>query len=84
VDLERIISQLRSERERIERAIAALQVLSATTGSIPSPSASKKPAKRQHRLTAEGRKRLSEMMKKRWAERRKKLAVVRKATKKVA
>ena len=35
-------------------------------------------------LTAEGRKRLSEMMKKRWAERRKKLAVVRKATKKVA
>jgi hypothetical protein len=68
-----IISDLKTERERIDRAIVALEGLSANGAS--SGSASKRAAshtpKRRH-LSAQGRKRLSDLMKKRWAERRKK------------
>ena len=73
LDIHRILAELKAERDRIEQAIAAI-------GSIGSRRARRgrppgRPAggrKRKRRLTPEGRKRLSEMMKKRWAERRKK------------
>jgi hypothetical protein len=80
MDLERIISELTSERDRIDRALAALQAISAAK----TVSARVPVLKRRHHLTAEGRKRLSEMMKKRWAERRRKVTPVRKNTKKAA
>ena len=64
-----IVSELKTERTRIDRAIAALDGLSAngaaTTHTVKQP-------KKSGGLTTAGRKRLSEMMKKRWAERRKK------------
>jgi hypothetical protein len=59
LDVTSILAELRSERGRIEAAIAALE------------KGNKKPARngrvrgRRRRLTPEGRKRLSEMMKKR-------------------
>ena len=82
MDLARIISELRSERDRIDRAIAALEGIGSTksTSSTPAPVSKR----RRHHLTAEGRKRLSEMMRKRWAERRKKVTLVRKPNKKAA
>ena len=81
MDLERIISELRNERDRIDRAIAALQGISPAKSKI---SQKLTVSKRRHRLTSEGRRRLSEMMKKRWAERRKKVTLVRKPNKKAA
>jgi hypothetical protein len=76
VDLRKVLSELKQERDRLSRAIAALEgiegvpaVATKVFSTKPAPKTAKK-----HKLTPEGRKRLSEMMKKRWAERRRKLA----------
>lgn len=61
MDLERIVSELKSERDRLNRAISALG------GSGPVVSGKAAPKRRRRRLTAAGRKRLSESMKRRWA-----------------
>jgi len=65
VNTEQILQQLRDERDRLTRAIEALQ------GGV---SRGRPPAKKHSTggggITAAGRKRLSELMKKRWAERR--------------
>ena len=75
LEIDRIVADLRREAERIGKAITAL--LGSATG--PKAKRGRKPAaqgvqkrKRRGRLTPEGRKRLSEAMKKRWAERRRK------------
>jgi len=66
VNREQILEQLKEERDRLTQAIAALE------GSAASGRASYAPGKkRTHGITAAGRRRLSELMKKRWAERRK-------------
>ena len=81
MDIAAIVSELKRERDRLNRAIAALEGTDVVrTGSAKSaaPTLVIRKAKKG-RLTAEGRKRLSEMMKKRWAERRKKGTVGRKA-----
>jgi hypothetical protein len=78
VDIGRIVAELRKERDRLDQAIAALDGLSAT-GSTTVASNRAAPAKRKSGgLTPEGRKRLSEMMKRRWAERRRKVSKERK------
>lgn len=64
---ERILEQLVEERNRLTRAIEALE---GARASRRGPKAGAK--KRTGGITAAGRKRLSEMMKKRWAERKKK------------
>ena len=73
-DQVRIVAELKSERDRLSQAIAALEGLSpratAKRSAVPNPVTRRK--KKRDRLTPEGRKRLSEMMKKRWAEKRKK------------
>ena len=74
MDLEFIVSELKKERDRIDRAIAALDGTHTKRAVAPakaSPSA-RGPVSRKHHLTAAGRKRLSELMKRRWAERRRK------------
>jgi hypothetical protein len=93
MDTSKILSELRAERDRIHKAIAALEALEGTSArprtarksaasasagqSAPKrgrrPSAGQSAPKRGRRqMSAAGRKRISEMMKKRWAERRKK------------
>jgi len=78
LDLEKIVAQLQQEMERIGKAIGMLEQSEAPKarrgrppGSVAATS-SKKPGRKG--LTPAGRKRLSEMMKKRWAERRNKQA----------
>ena len=73
MNLEDILTDLKQKKDRISRAIAALE------GPNISRTAAKNGArsavisdKRGKGLTPEGRKRLSLAMKKRWAERRKK------------
>ena len=81
VDIVAIVSELKKERDRLSRAIAALEGTDgARTGSkkLAAPTLVKA-KKGGRRLTSEARKRLSEMMKKRWAERRRKGTVSRKA-----
>jgi hypothetical protein len=80
VDLVAIVSELKKERDRLNRAIAALEGTDGARNSFKKPAApTLVKAKKGRHLTAEGRKKLSEMMKKRWAERRRKGTVNRKA-----
>jgi len=70
MNIKRILQELKSERDRLTTAIDALEggrVIRAVA-----PSTKRVGRRRKRKLTPEGRRRLSEMMKKRWAERRKK------------
>ena len=74
MDTGRIVAELKRERDRLSQAITALEGLSpratAKRSAVPNPVTRRK--KKRDRLTPEGRKRLSEMMKKRWTDKRKK------------
>ena len=75
MDIQAIVKELKRERDRLNTAITALEGpelpptprKAPTVANVPAPR-----AKKRRRLTPEGRKRLSDMMKKRWAEKRKK------------
>jgi hypothetical protein len=73
LDLARIVSELKSERDRISCAIALLENESTrTTRRVATPIKMAPSKKRRRGLTPAGRKKLSEAMKKRWADRKKK------------
>ena len=69
-----IVAELRKERTRLDSAISALEGIGgpARRGRKPGVSYGPVVKKRGGGITPAGRKRLSEMMKKRWAERRRK------------
>lgn len=69
MDLEKILGDLKRERDRLDRAIAAL-----SGDAAPKRAYAKRatPVKRRGGITPEGRRRLSLAMKRRWGERRKK------------
>jgi hypothetical protein len=74
MDTTRLIRELRGEKGRIERAIAALEALgSDSTGSqiTRTASASRGAKAGRRKMSPAARKRISMMMKKRWAARRK-------------
>lgn len=68
MDTKRILAELQTERTRIDEAIRALEAISSdgATRSATRASATRRPKKRH--MTAAGRKRLSELLKKRWAQ----------------
>lgn len=78
MDLKRMLTDLTAERDRIDRAIAALQALEPTSGqstdkrraTTKKASTAPKAARGRRGMSPAARKRMSEMMKKRWAERR--------------
>ena len=77
LDTKQILTDLRTELSRLDKAINALESLDSTGSTVarrgrPAADQAAPQQRRARRLTAAGRKRLSEMMKKRWAERRKK------------
>ena len=77
MDTSSILKDLRAERVRIDRAISALEGLDGTgTLKATAPGAQPAPAKARgrRRMSPAGRKRISMMMKARWAARRKKAA----------
>ncbi len=85
MDLEQIVSELKSERDDLNRAIAALEGIagkqrqrSKISGKLSAAEISKK---QRSGISAAGRKRISEAMKKRWQERRAKVTPVRKTSK---
>jgi hypothetical protein len=88
LDTQRIVSELKRERDRLSQAIALLEGSDAKPGPKPgrraaSISTGRASAKRRH-LTPEGRKRLSDLMKKRWADRKRKRVQPRKPSAKAA
>jgi hypothetical protein len=67
MDTQQIISELESERDRLDQAIAALR------GSMRGrrgPGVGRGGRRGRRRLSAAAKRRISEMMKKRWAERK--------------
>jgi hypothetical protein len=70
LSIESILTELKTERRRIDEAIAALEGITRPIPSTPAPAA--KPIKRRRRkMSAEARQRLSEMRKAWWAARKK-------------
>ena len=65
MDTEQIIEALKAERQRIDKAIAALG-----GGSMPARAGQGRRGPRH--MSAEARRRISEAQKRRWAEQRKK------------
>ena len=81
LDIHSIVKELKRERARLERAIAALdetELPLEPQGSRPVASVPPVRAKGGDRLTPEGRKRLSDALKKHWAEKRKMAAGAKK------
>ena len=76
MNVQTILTELKRERDRLNRAIAALEESDSSVASskrVTVVSNATTNGKGQgSNLTAAGRKHLSEVMKKRWAERRKK------------
>ena len=73
-----IVSELKAERNRIEGAISALEGLSSNGAANQTPKRAQATVpQKAGGLTTAGRKRLSELMKKRWAERLKKVGAKR-------
>lgn len=69
MDLAGIVAELKQQRESLSQAIVALE---SSASSIAPRTAGSPKKTRVRRLTAEGRARLSELMKKRWAEAKRK------------
>ena len=76
MDIQNILGDLKKERAKIDQAISALEGLGASAPrrrGRPVGSGSKSSAGRPRRhMSAAARKRISEMMKQRWAERKRK------------
>ena len=76
MDLDKIVEELKNERARIDRAIAALEGSVSPAIAKMTKALTERPSKlrvnKRGGITPQGRRRLSLAMKKRWAERRKK------------
>ena len=85
MNIEKVVSELKKERDDLNRAIAALEAIggqrSQKAESSEKASTAQTPKKDRKGLSAAGRRRISEAMKKRWAERRGKVMPLRKSTK---
>jgi hypothetical protein len=77
MDTQQIIAALRDERDRLEQAISALEGgggrgrRGRRPGPVPGSGPGRRRGRRRRRLSAAAKQRISEMMKKRWAERKK-------------
>ena len=72
MDLESILAELRSERARMDHAIAALEGLAGPSaprrGRTPKSQTAAAPRQKRRTMSAAARKRISEAMKQRWAK----------------
>ena len=80
MDLKNVLEQLHTERDRVNQAITALETLQGISSAPrrgrppknPTQYASVVSMPKKRTMSPAARKRISEMMKKRWAERRRK------------
>ena len=84
MNLEQIVSELKRERDDLNRAIEALEGIGGKQRQVNKisgkPSTARISKKGRRGISAAGRKRISEAMKKRWQERRAKVTPVRKSS----
>jgi predicted transcriptional regulator len=73
VDLQKILSDLEAEKDRIVRAIEALVQIGSSSRGARKTKGRPKGGRRRGGMTPEARRRISLAMKKRWAERKKKM-----------
>jgi hypothetical protein len=73
VEIKDILAELDHEIERLQQAHTLLAGVTATKKSA-AKKAGAKPGPKKRKLTPEGRKRIAEAMKRRWAERKKQAA----------
>jgi hypothetical protein len=85
MNIGQIVSELKKERDDLNRAIAVLEGLGgrrSQTGKTPEKASTAETSRMRRRgLSVAGRRRISEAMKKRWAERRSKVTPLRRSTK---
>ena len=69
MDTNRILAELRAERDRIDRAISVIEAINSTGRRTPGrpPSAAATP-RRRGRMSAAARRKLSRLLKQRWAQ----------------
>ena len=75
MNTQKIVKELKAERNRLDKAIVALDGATTTEATVATGESTSNGAsspRKRHGMSAAGRKRLSILMKKRWAERRKK------------
>jgi len=72
MDIQNILNDLRRERDRLDKAIAALEETGGGPRRRGRPVGSGAKSRPRRHMSAAARKRISEMMKQRWAERKKK------------
>ena len=69
MDINRVLADLRAEHGRIERAIAALEAVNSTgrrrAGRLPRAAVTRR---RRGRMSAAARRKLSQLLKQRWAQ----------------
>ena len=72
MEIERILAELRAERDRIDRAISALEAISSTgRRRVGRPPRAAAIPRRRARMSAAARRKMSRMMKQRWVEAKK-------------
>jgi hypothetical protein len=68
--LTKLIASLKTERQKVERAIASLEELLVSEQNVPDGEGVPKHTRGRHSMGLEERKQVSERMKKYWASRR--------------
>ncbi len=67
MDIRRILAKLHAQRSRLDEAIAAIERLNGTGKTPGRSTGTRAGGRRRRRMSAAARKRLSELLKKRWA-----------------
>jgi hypothetical protein len=69
MDTNRILAELRAERDRIDQAISALEAVNSTGHrSVGRPPRAAATRRRRGRMSAAARRKLSRLLKQRWAQ----------------
>ena len=69
MDTKRILAELRAERDRIGQAIAAIEAVSSTgRRRVGRPPKAARKVRRRGRMSAAARRKLSRLLKQRWAQ----------------
>ena len=69
MDINRILTELRAERDRIGRAIAAIEAVNSTgRRRVGRPPKAAREVRRRGRMSAAARRKLSRLLKQRWAQ----------------
>ena len=68
MDIQNLVSDLKAERNRLDQAISALEVLASTAPRRGRPPKATSTGGKRRRMSPAARKRISEAMKQRWAK----------------